>query len=176
MTEAAVLLADELKIIEDLLPPDNVATRRIAIRSMFASIEALLSDINSKVVRKLPPPEGDAKHEDMHQYFLELCALSNISYRIDEKGVLKIEQPKSGFQNGVLFSLKLCAKSNGIDLNPRNIQGWDDFKSAVAIRNRLTHPKTKTDLFASRQDYDTAVKAMQWFVRCNHRACGGTTF
>ena len=176
MTESTHLLIDELRIIEELLPPDNVATRRIAIRSIFASIEALVSDITLKVVRRLPPPKDDAKHEDKHQYFLELCALSNISYRIDEKGVLKVEPPKIRFQNRVLFSLNLWARSNGVKLDPRKIEGWSDFKSAIAIRNRLTHPKTNTDLSVSKQDYDTAIKATQWFVRCNHRACGGKTF
>ena len=165
-------VANELRIIEELLPPDNVATRRIAIRSLFASLEALASEVNSKLARRLPPPKG-AKHEEMHQYFLELCALSDMSYQVNESGVLKVEAPRIRIKNRILFMLNICARSNGVDLNPRDIRGWSDFMPALKIRNRITHPKTKTDLLVSKEDYDTVVKATRWFVLCFHRACGG---
>ena len=77
--EATTLMIEELKIIEDAIPANNTASRRIAISSAFALIEILLSDISALLIRMIPPPVNSARHEENHRYFLELCALSNLS-------------------------------------------------------------------------------------------------
>jgi hypothetical protein len=174
--EAAEQLAEELGIIETMLPPDSPATRRIAIRSMFASLEALSSAIMSSALRQLAPPAEPTTCEARHQYFLEVCALSDIAYEIDQSGDLKIQPPRIRFQNRILFALKMRAKASGVTLEPKQVAGWSDFLDAVKIRNRVVHPGSESDIVVSEDDYQTVVKGAQWFVRCNHRACGGTTF
>ena len=169
-------LAEELQLIEERLPPDDPATRRIAIRSMFASVEALASAVMSSALRQLPPPATRASHEERHRYFLEACALSDISYEINDSGDLEIRPPRMRFQNRVIFALIMRAKASGITLKPKQVPGWPDFLVAVKIRNRVTHPKSESDLSLSKSDYAMAVKGLQWVVLCNHRACGGTAF
>lgn len=169
-------LSEELGLIEEHLPPEDPATRRVAIRSMFASVEALASALMSSTLTQLPLPDPRVSHEERHQYFLEACALSNISYRINDKGDLKIEPPRIRFQNRVLFALSMRAKASRVDLQPRQVPGWPDFLEATKIRNRITHPGSEDDLAVSKVDYDTVVKGLQWVIRCNHRACGGLKF
>ena len=53
--KGAGLMVEELQLIEEALPPKNAATRRIQIRSMFASLEILLSDISAVLVKKIRP-------------------------------------------------------------------------------------------------------------------------
>ena len=174
--KATELMAEELEIIEDKIPPTNAVSRRIAIRSIFSSIEILLSEISAKLVSMVRPPADGAPHEEKHRYFLELCALSGISYEIRQDGMLVIKAPRIRFENRVLFVLKLLDRTVGRQTRLKEIEGWQEFQDAIKIRNRITHPKTKDDLSVSQEDYDTVIRGLQWFVRCHHRACGGRRY
>ena len=161
----------EIKLIEDSVSLSEPEGRRIAIRSVFAAVEILVADISANLVDKLPPADIES-HDKKHKWFLELCALSNISYRINDKGQVQVEQPNTPLRNRALFALNMCARVTGTDLSPRSEEGWNEFLRATSIRNRITHPKDQTDLDVSAQEYDTVVKAFQWFVWCHHRAAG----
>ena len=150
-----------LSVIENTLPPNDPATRRIAIRSMFASVEALASAVMSSALLQFPPPSAQATHEDRHRYFLEVCALSEIAYEIDDHGDLKIQSPRMRFKSRVLFALKMRAKSSGINLEPKLIPGWSEFLEATKIRNRVTHPHADYDIAVSKDDYEIVVKGLQ---------------
>ena len=127
-------------------------------------------------LKKIPLPSNNSSHEDKHRYFLELCALSHISYDVKQNGELVIRDPHIRFENKVMFILELVNRITKSQITPRKIDGWEEFKAAIKIRNRITHPKTKKDLAVSKKDYDTIVKAGQWFVRCHHRVCGGKKY
>lgn len=172
---ATAIMAEELKTIEDKIPPTDVS-RRIAVRSVFSSIEMLLSEVSAKLVSLVQPPANGAPHEEKHRYFLELCALSDISYEIKQNGVLEIKPPRIRFENRVLFVLNVLDRTVGRQTKPKQIVGWQEFQDAIKIRNRVTHPKTEEDLSVSQEDYDTVIKGLQWFVRCHHRACGGRQY
>ena len=174
--EATTMMAEELKTIEDNLPHSDAVSRRIAIRSIFSSIEILLSEVSANLISIVPPPTDGAPHEEKHRYFLELCALSEISYEIRENGKLVIKPPRIPFKNRVLFVLELMDRTVGGQTRPKEIDGWKEFHDAIEIRNRVTHPKTKDDLSVSQEDYDSVIKGLQWFVRCHHRATGGTDY
>ena len=116
------LMEEELRIIEDKMPPTNAVSRRIAIRSIFSSIEILLSEISAKLVSMVRPPADVAPHEEKHRYFLELCALSEISYEIRQNGKLVIKPPR----NSVQKSGFVCAR----------IDRQDRRRSDQAERNR----------------------------------------
>ena len=174
--KATTLMAEELEIIEDKIPPTNAVSRRIAIRSIFSSIEILLSEISAKLVSMVRPPADGAPHEDKHRYFLELCALSDISYEIRQNGKLVIKPPRIPFKNRVLFVLDVLDRTIGRQTKPKEVEGWKEFQDAIKIRDCITHPKTKDHLSVSREDYDTVIKGLQWFVRCHHRASGGSRY
>ena len=174
--KATARMAEELKFIEDKIPPTNAVSRRIAIHSVFSSIEILLSDISANLVSRVPPPVNGAPHGEKHRYFLELCALSDISYEIRQNGMLVIKSPRIQFERRALFVLNMLDKTIGHQTKPKEIEGWQKFQDAIKIRNRITHPKRKDDLSVSQEDYDTVFKGLQWFVRCHHRACGGLQY
>ena len=164
-------LAQELNLIEDSVSLSQPEGRRIAVRSVFAAVEILVAEISVNLVDKVPPSDG-ASHEERHRWFLELCALSNISHRINDKGQVQLEKPNTPLRNRALFALNMCARATGTNLSPRSEEGWSDFLHATKIRNRITHPKNQDDLDVTSRDYDTVVKGFQWFVRCHHRATG----
>ena len=174
--KATAMMAEELKIIEDKIPPTNAVSRRIAIRSLFSSIEILLSEISANLVSRVRPPADGAPHEEKHRYFLELCALSDISYEIKQNGMLVIKNPRVQFERRVLFVLSVLDRTIKRQTKLTKIEGWQEFQDAIKTRNRITHPKTKDDLSVSQEDYDTVIRGFQWFVRCHHRACGGRRY
>ena len=166
----------ELELVEKMFPPNDDASRRIVIRSAFATIEILLADISANLVKKIPLIVAGFSHKDQHRHFMELCALSHISYDIKQNGELMIRNPRFPFENRVMFVLEHLNKITGSQITPRKMDGWEEFKSAIKIRNRITHPKTKDDLVVPKEDYDIVTKAAQWFVRCHHRVCGGEEY
>ncbi len=168
-------LAQELKLIEESVSLQSPEGRRIAIRSAFAGLEVLVSEICTGLLDKLPPADLES-HEQRHQWFLELCALSNISYSIDDKGQLRQEPPKTSLKQRALFALNMRARVTQTQIDPKNDPGWNQFTKATKIRNRITHPKKESDLNVSNDDYSTVVEAIQWFVRYHHRACGGQKY
>ena len=117
--QATTIMEEELKIIEDKLPPTNAVSRRISIRSIFSSIEILLSEISDNLISIVRPPEDVAPHEEKHRYFLQLCALSEISYEIKQNGKLVIKPPRIPFKNRVLFVLELIDRTAGGQTRPK---------------------------------------------------------
>lgn len=168
-------LAQELKLIEESVSLQNPEGRRIAIRSAFAGLEVLVSEISTGLLNKLPPADLES-HEQRHQWFLELCALSNISYSINDKGQLQQEPPKTPLKQRALFALNMCARVTKTQIEPKKDPGWEHFTRAIQIRNQITHPKNESDLNVSKDEYSTVVKAIQWFVLYHHRACGGQKY
>ena len=165
-------MADELRLIEEKLPPDSEATRRVSIRSLFASIEILLSETSQEVAQTLPPPSEGTSHDEKHRYFLELCALTNISFEISANGILFVQPPRIPLERRVLFVIKMLAKRSGVDIVPKQEEGWTDMRDALRIRNRITHPKCEADLSVSEEEYNTAKNALMWLVMCHRQALG----
>ena len=168
-------LAQEFELIEESVLLQHPEGRRIAIRSAFAGLEVLVSEICTGLLDKLPPADLES-HEQRHQWFLELCALSNVSYRIDDKGRLRQARPNTPLKQRALFALNMCARVTQTQIDPKRDPGWKQFESATKIRNRITHPKNESDLNVSNDDYSTAINAIQWFVRYHHKACGGQKY
>lgn len=181
MTKEAVgILREELKMLEDLFDdmPKTSAQKRVLIRSMFASIEALTSAMMDVALPCIASKAlgNSNSHEERHKLFFEICALSDLSYQISNSGELKLTPNKTNFKSKVLFAVKSLAKSNEIDLNPKSIEGWSSFTPSTKIRNRVTHPNSKEDLDVTQEDYEITLSALQWVVRCNHKASGGNDY
>ena len=168
-------LVEELELIENSISASTAHGRRIAIRSVFSALEVLVAEMGAILVKQ-PLPNDLANHEERHKYFLELCALSNISYRIDDRGQLQLEHPNIPLKQRVLFVMNMSARITGSEISPKGDDGWRKFLEATKIRNRITHPKNQDDLEVSRLEYDIVVEALKWFVRWHHRANGGTQY
>jgi len=173
-------LARELELIEHIGDggnPDPIKIR-LMIRSVFAAVESLAAAMMAAALPKIAALAVSSNEcsEERHRMFFEVCALSDMSYQISDRGEISIQPARSQLKNKVLFAINMLAKSNSVTIAPRKIEGWDAFLNAIRIRNRITHPQAAEDLSVSSTDYETATKGLQWVVRCNHRACGGITY
>ena len=181
MTLQAIRTAqDELAMLEELFGdrPRSPAQIRVLISSGFSSIEALISmmmvEARSGILRMAPSPSDT--HEDKHRFFFEVCALHDLTYRLDDSGRIKLNPNRPSFKSKTLFSIRSLAKSHGQELEPQEVEDWQAFLKAVKIRNRITHPIADEDLDATEDEFETVLHAFKWIVRCNHRARGGKEF
>lgn len=104
----------------------------------------------------------------------DYALLQEVSFDLGQKGEV-IEQPKfirldTNFKYCVKSLNKVFGLNYHIDTNNAD---WNHFKKAIAIRNRLTHPKGVADMVITAADAETLVKVSGWFCDFTHQAVTG---
>ncbi len=127
---------------------------RDLIRTIFAAIEGLVWGYRDHVV-------GIAKDLDRLTFEQE-AALAEVGYQVSKTG--KISTQARFVPLPSLFRLVTrIAVSLDPALRVRFDTGeWDRFLDVIAIRNRVTHPKSRSDLTISSQDIETSRDAFFW--------------
>lgn len=167
----------ESKIKED---PENVIYRRLIIKSIFSSLEIITNGLIEYVKPLIMPkllskidlnkqyhhPNSIHNHSDDYKILFTICAVDDKSYKIDDSGKIIIERPKIPLKNRLLFTMQLLFETTNKTVNPKTIDGWSEVFKATKIRDRLTHPQVITDLYVSKEDYETVLEMKRWVLRC----------
>jgi len=154
-------LWQELKLIQDTgkLDTDDAGKyvsesiwRRIFIRSLFAYIEGtcyrLKQDV--KLFKKTSPQEDSI--------------ISEKTYGLNKKGVIKERDLYLRSQENLKFAFRIYAECFGSGFKLKTDgKGWDAYKHALKIRNRITHPKKNEDLKISDGEWAHIINARAWF-------------
>ncbi|MBA0396293.1 hypothetical protein D7U98_12930 [Stenotrophomonas maltophilia] len=142
---------DALKAATEARSKADSASYRMAVRQIFAGAEGILWYAKSmaRAAAKMQPETYSA---------LEIAALNDETYVVAENGTVKT---KPNFIP-MVHSMKLVA-----DLMSRKQVSVADFtfdqkvlatiKRAVAVRNRLTHPKSGDDLLVTEEEFNVVV-------------------
>ena len=131
--------------------------RRTYIRTAFSYIEAM----NELLREKAYNATCVVTHRGINISRLEL--LSNKTYRIKKNGQLEEDELRMPFINYTAFILRSLAEESGIAVTFFGDHGWGCFQQAVAIRNRLTHPKQDEDIMVSDDDIKIMYEALRWY-------------
>ncbi len=94
----------------------------------------------------------------------EATALSEIAFQISETGKVHRRQSFMPLLNSIRLTARIGARiapSKQIDFSGR---GWGQLRDAIAIRNRITHPKGVSDLVLTDHDIETGTAALFWFL------------
>jgi hypothetical protein len=180
-----VLLADVDAADERLKSENNDINRRTLIRAFFSLVEGSMYVFRRRAISGLQlslwcatvnansASESDKdygfhkrKYDDLKGCYRELAALDDITLKPDKTGVLREGSSRSQIIPLVALSLRAFARHQrlGYDCGHRfGKSGWRDLKTAVAIRNRLTHPKQVEQLAVSDKEIKILRSAMQWF-------------
>ena len=68
-------------------------------------------------------------------------------YHLSSQGIPEVKENFQKTLPMILFSLRVYAKNHGSDFTPdTSLNGWNCLRQAVEIRDRVTHPKSMTDL------------------------------
>ena len=126
--------------------------RRIFIRSLFAYIEGtcfrLKQDV--KLFKKCSPQEDSI--------------ISEKSYVLDKKGSIKERDLYLRPMENIKFAFRIYAGYFGPGFKLKTDgKGWDAYKRALIIRNRITHPKKIEDLKIPDEEWTRIVNARTWF-------------
>src|SRR5262245_42052915 len=140
--------------------------RRTAVRSTFAFIEGVTFALKQVVLEWLRDNWGMSpwrflKPEEMGR----LVLLAEKDYRLNDKGGIEIRSARLDLPGNLLFTFNtffdvINKKKSPIDTSG---PGWSEFKEAIKIRNRLTHPKVQADVSISPEEVLLVHRVFQWF-------------
>lgn len=150
-----VLVADVIRAMER--EPDSQSNRRDLMRASFAAIEGLVWVYRKHV-------EGVAKDIDEISPLTEM-AFSELTYRVTESGII---QPQTRFVTITAMIKFVTNEAQKLSSELKvdfGVQGWADLLAFLAIRNRITHPKTLTELHISHDDLRVSQSAFVWLLK-----------
>ena len=146
-----VLLASQRRDLEDVQ-----ATRRDLIRTMFAAIEGASWEYREHVrsiaadLDSLPP--------------LVEMALSEKTYWVAENGEIDEQVRYISMPAMIRLTTRLAESiCPGFEFDFKN-DGWVSFKTSIKIRNRITHPKSITDLEITDDEIAVCQSAYFWII------------
>lgn len=152
---ASLLLQDAMAAIMRRDDPDQ-ATRREVIRTVFASCEGMVWIFRNHVAEAAKLL--DQLHDD------EAAALLERQFFANDNGKIT-SQPR--FMS-ISANIRLCADiANRMDASFRPDFGghrWQNFRSVVLLRNRLSHPKSVDDLHVGDDELRNTIASFFWLV------------
>ena len=151
----SVLAGDVKKCMEEFHAEDNQFWRRTFVRSTFALIEGNTFRMKQYALTQSHLFTG-----------AEVALLKEESYELNEKGIA-YEQPKYvNISRNIRFAFQSFAHSFHSNYTLKvDDKGWDCFKKALKVRDRLTHPKGLNDLNITDQEINDAMVALSWYSK-----------
>jgi len=96
----------------------------------------------------------------------EIALLREERFQLDGKGVPEARENYQQVLRNLLFSLRCYVKNHGATYQPDTSQnGWESMREAVAVRDRLTHPKSASGLEVTEDDVQHFVAGAAWWKR-----------
>ncbi len=148
------LVMDVLASLERERLQPSQQNRRELVRTIFAAIEGSVWEYRLHIT-------GIARELGVLTNEQEF-ALSEVTFQVSDTG--KIGKQARFIPLTSMFRLVTrIAKSLEPNFEVRfDTGGWERFRLATAIRNRVTHPKRQADLFIEAQDIAICLGALYW--------------
>jgi hypothetical protein len=131
--------------------------RRAYIRAVSASVEGLIFEF--KQVALVAHEAGVVTLAPE-----EVAILREETYDLAENGRPVIRKKLSSLLPTLRFVIPLFGRTLGVQYEPAvDGAGWQAFRQAVEIRNRVTHPRSLEDGQVSEADLEVVHQANQWY-------------
>jgi len=158
--------------MEDILRKDLLACGKLAsgenktdsgersfVRAAFALIEGSVFNLKQIALAL-------SKHGNGGFSRAELVMLEEVSYDLDDKGTTKSQVKFIPLPKNIKFAFSAAARAFRVAYELKvDDGGWNAFKDALVIRNRITHPKSIDDLKLSEKEVQTVADATEWYLR-----------
>ena len=135
---------------------DSQFWRRVAYRTVFASIEALVSHLKQSAILF-------SFHDDEVFSPAEQLAMRDQDFEVDEKGRVVERNAKIRFLPNVCFAFRVFAVATAKDFQIVKDSGWDALTRAVKVRDRITHPKSAAAYTISDEEIKWMQDGWRWF-------------
>ena len=163
-----------LELVKDLIAVQKLAaikedqfTRRTAVRTAFALIEAMSFQMRRGILLCMFLESRRTLKLDLHL----LSLLAENTPTISSTGKITKRKQQQPMVPHIAFALRQAVELSGVDADQLfGDNGWNEFKKAIALRHRLTHPKSKDDLQVSDEDCEYVGKGLTWFWTTHGKA------
>jgi hypothetical protein len=147
--------------IQDDVTDQQAGARRAYVRAVFALVEAvveqhkrLLLDLAARQVIVLDPQTR--------------AALAEQTYTVADNGIISGRDQYLQLRRKLRLVYRVASEVLGRMAVPYDDHGWQRFGEAIAIRDRITHPKTYADCDIAGDDLDTVDGGHNWFRAVNN--------
>lgn len=159
-----LLIGDVLAARERRATDDTQRHRRDVIRSTFAAIEGV-TWMYREHVREIARDMGVLTP-------VADLALRERTFSVSDRGDI-VEQVRFVTLPTIIRlatkQAQLIEPTVAVDYTE---PGWDALRTAIAVRNRVTHPKTRADLQIRTDELQTTAKAFSWLLSTTETAIG----
>jgi len=141
---------------------DSSSARRAYVRALFALVEATIWALKRRVLNRAERQHSLLSHT-------ERGLLREEAADVTESGAIRAQAKFLPLLPNVRFTFAIYARVFRCPKSPTyTTAGWQAFRQAQALRNRLAHPKIFGDLMVSDADVKAVDKAQEWFLESAH--------
>jgi hypothetical protein len=149
------------RLITESISEEEGTNRRFYVRAIFAFIEAIVEQ-HKKLILELAEKRIVTLPKGAYE------ALSEHIYNVKDNGEIFPQFKYLQLQRKLRAVYKIAGKAFGEPLNINfGGKGWESFQSAIEIRDRLTHPKSKEDCTVENENLDIVESGANWFRGLN---------
>jgi hypothetical protein len=157
-----ILLLDVMTARERLSADQSQSNMRDLIRCAFAAAEGIVW-IYSEHIAFTAKQLGELTP-------IEEMALSQMSYNVTPQGKVSEQSRHLPMTTAVRLATRIAKRINTELEATFDTSGWEQFRNAIFVRNRITHPKTRSDLLITDADVSTCLTALFWILEMAERA------
>lgn len=145
-----------LKVANENPTPYNM---RVAFRVVFSAIEGLIWILKQNIIVGLHLEDGI--------YSLgEIAFLKEEAYQLKNRGEVEAKQRFIRVSENLLFAWKMYFRGVLPDFSPTlDGEGWKGLQHSLKARNRITHPRSPSDLDVNQDDLKALSDGFDWVVR-----------
>ena len=155
------LEVDVARARKAMVSDDTQFARRQFIRATFAKLEGFTSALKQLCLQS-PTIEMDYSAA-------EIALLREETFTLDDKGEPRVTAHHLKLAANIQFAFRMYARFCDLRFSLHTSESeWCDLKLAMALRNRLMHPKKPKDLTVSEADVEAASRASAW-IDAKHR-------
>lgn len=133
-------------------------SHRLYVRTVFAFVEGIVQVMKSAAML------ADGLNDPRLLTPEEVTLLKEEDVQIGNAGHIELRKKRISLLPNFQFAFLTYAKArNDTVALDKGGEGWQCFREAVKIRDRLTHPHTVKDLEVPEKDLETVEKAMEFF-------------
>ena len=151
-----LLITDVFSSMERHQAADTQTSRRDLVRTTFAAIEGVVWTYREHVLDVAKSLNSITSAEE--------AAFSEISYQVSEIGKVVSQARFVPMPSLIRLTTRLAARLSPHFSPNFDGSGWEQFRRAIKIRNRIMHPKTESDLLISDRDLASCNLAFYWIL------------
>jgi hypothetical protein len=168
LTRPIIQFAKDVEEAEDTLDAeDSQYKRRVLARALFAMIEGTVYFLKQTTFSTGFSIRGKLKVGEFLLLLEETTELKSNGQIYTKKRFIPIE-------DNLKFLARMMNEVFGAELDLGvGTAAWREFQTALAIRNRITHPKSEEEFSISDSEVETMKRVQGWFCQITADAVSG---